>query len=119
MKHLLFLQNQFKNNFNTILKELPDKFKKEMIVFQISSVEKCLKDLNIPEFFQVLKEFIKKIRNNINSNYPIKSLILFSIEDKNSKIYQNIENNFDNQKTILMANTFHLYEFLLQKTKRK
>ncbi|KAJ5067439.1 hypothetical protein M0811_12889 [Anaeramoeba ignava] len=115
MKHLLFIHKQFKDDFENVLENLDKKFKWEMTSFQISllenSLEKITKNIPIFDFICVLKDFIRKLKGNLNNNYPFKKLFLFSIKDKTTIIYKEIEENFDNDEGILLGNSSHVYQF--------
>ncbi|KAJ5076909.1 e3 ubiquitin-protein ligase rnf213 [Anaeramoeba ignava] len=104
IKHLLFIHKKLKENTEKLINSIPKKFRVQMTNFQMNELKKSLEKIHLNDFLGVFEGFIKKIGEQFNRNYPIRDLLLLSIEDKKSKIYIQTEEYFDLNKTIFLGN---------------
>ncbi|KAJ5066836.1 e3 ubiquitin-protein ligase rnf213 [Anaeramoeba ignava] len=113
LKHLLFINNYIQDDFESVLENLPKKFKSEMTQFQLNNLDKSIQNISIPSFLIIFKDFIKRMHENLVNTIPIRDLLLFSIGNQ-KPIYQEMDKFFDPSKTILLGNTYECYKYCLK-----
>ncbi|KAJ5067886.1 hypothetical protein M0811_12804 [Anaeramoeba ignava] len=119
LKHLLFIWNDLKIDFETVLENLPEKFRIELTSFQALELENSIKKMKeTNQFFEYLKEFLIKLNDNINPAYSFRDLFLFSIEEKESNGYKEIEEKFDIEHKFLISNSLEIFKSI-ERTLRK